>query len=123
LGKKSDAFIAYTNDPKRVRGSIKHALGGALVLQERHDSPDLIIRLIRLIIIGHHTGLANYTQLDQKLTNIPTELIGIEKKNTKESKRSNQLLDQAMNNLTLNLANTDQYWYFSTLTRLCFSTL
>lgn len=123
LGKKSDAFIAYTNDPKRVRGSIKHALGGALVLQERHDSPDLIIRLIRLIIIGHHTGLANYTQLDQKLTNIPTELIGIEKKNTKESKRANQLLDQAMNNLTLNLANTDQYWYFSTLTRFCFSAL
>jgi len=120
-GKKSDAFQAYIQSENKVRGSVKHAIGGALVLRDMEEMGGIIPRLISLIVLGHHAGLSNHSQLNSKLRKIPKELVGIEKRMIKEKELAVKLLHKAMNNPTFKLEKVDQYWYLSTLTRFCFS--
>lgn len=122
-GKKSDAFQRYIMSQNKVRGTVKHAMGGALSLQEISKVNELILHLTSLIVLGHHTGLSNYKELNNKLSFVPTELIGIEHKMTNEIQQATEMLQQSISELTLDFSKIDQHWYFSTLTRFCFTAL
>lgn len=120
-GKKSVAFQEYINQEEKVRGSVRHAMGGALALNDVSDH--ILIKLMQLIILGHHTGLTDYNKLTDSLNEVPPELIGIEKRMVEETKQALTIIEDLFENLTMDLPKDEQLWYFSTLTRFCFSAL
>lgn len=83
VGKKSLAFQAYVRNPNGKRGSVKHAIGGAFAIKQQSNNllpmAKELSRFAQLIIAGHHTGLLDFGRyLDDKYTNMPKELEGIE---------------------------------------------
>ena len=65
IGKCSSAFQSYiraSGDPGR---GPNHAYAGALAARERYPGP--FGRILSSIIAGHHAGLANGTDLDERL--------------------------------------------------------
>lgn len=126
-GKKSDEFQAYIQSVWKVRGSVKHALGGAIALMEINDEriDPLIMALICLIVMGHHAGLPNITEIDSKLREAPKELKEIGVRVREQQKEAAEILSKNtassfkhLETITININ-----WYFSVITRLCFSAL
>lgn len=120
-GKKSDAFQEYINSEKKIRGSVRHAMGGALALKDLNSH--IIVHIIQLIVLGHHTQLKDYNKLSDSLQNVPPELIGIEERMVEETEQATTTIEHVLKNVTMNVPIDDQFWYFSTLTRFCFSAL
>lgn len=84
-----------------------------------------IVALASLIVMGHHTGLSNLTQLQDKLTHAPQELKEIGSRVKEEQQKALVILNNAYDiinspDFSPN-AQFHQWWYLSTLTRFCFS--
>lgn len=124
-GKKSAAFQTYIQSENKVRGNVKHALGGAVVLynlqDEQGDMDEVVLAFTSLIVMGHHAGLSNFSQLNQKIKKAPAELKEIGALAKEESEQAVALIRKSMDHLNLDLKKEDAQWYFSTLVRLCFS--
>lgn len=73
LGKKSQPFVQYISSEQKVRGSVKHAIGGSIVLNTiRIHNAIQDDRLIAaaVIVAGHHAGLPNLRRVfDEKIPN------------------------------------------------------
>ncbi|WP_332697525.1 CRISPR-associated endonuclease Cas3'' [Halalkalibacter lacteus] len=60
LGKKTKEFQSYIQSNSGIRGSVKHALGGTILLQE---IPDIRAQLAGIMVAGHHAGLPDAKKL------------------------------------------------------------
>ena len=72
IGKMSDAFQQYIQNPNGKRGSVQHALPGAsLVFQTRNQQSRqyLMTMLLANVIAGHHRGLYDQTVTFLQLLN------------------------------------------------------
>ncbi|RXZ77504.1 CRISPR-associated helicase Cas3' [Paenibacillaceae bacterium] len=71
LGKKSPPYMQYINSPRKVRGSVKHALGGSIVLSAiLGDTQDERVLMSAVLVAGHHAGLPNLRRVfDEKIPN------------------------------------------------------
>lgn len=122
-GKKSDEFQEYIQSDSKERGRVKHAIGGAIVLNNLKDEQidQGICIFICLIVMGHHAGLSNLTKLKSKLQHAPDELQAIGVRTKEEEKRAIEILRGSMDNFNINPQEIDLNWYLSTLVRFCFS--
>lgn len=60
LGKKSAPYVQYMNSDHKIRGSVKHAIGGSLVLNAILGAvQDERLIMAAAIVAGHHAGLPN----------------------------------------------------------------
>src|SRR5699024_1124069 len=72
--------------PNGRRGCVQHAKGGAYALFKKIEQleitrqKNLLLELVMNVVAGHHSGLLNYDKnFFDKLTDLPSELEGIEK--------------------------------------------
>lgn len=64
LGKKSSAFVQYLKADKKIRGSVQHAIGGAIALfSMKEEVKDERIIMAAAIVAGHHTGMPDLQTL------------------------------------------------------------
>lgn len=71
LGKKSLPYVQYIASDKKIRGSVKHAIGGSIVLNVILASvQDERVTMAAAIVAGHHAGLPNLRRVfDEKIPN------------------------------------------------------
>lgn len=130
VGKKSLAFQAYVQDPNGKRGAVKHAIGGAYVLNLQSNQLSLTAQKIshfaQLIIAGHHTYLLNQGDyLDDKYKEMPKELEGIETLAAYEVAEVLQLFNELpieKFERMIKISEENQI-YFATLTRFAMSAM
>lgn len=118
LGKMTKEFQAYIQSENPQRGSVKHALGGTIVL---NSIPDLRAQLAGMIVSGHHAGLPDARKLNnEKIPNAESYLRDLPQLTCKE-KHEIQELFQAFSPLP-NMTN-DEAAYADLLVKMCFSAL
>jgi CRISPR-associated endonuclease/helicase Cas3 len=122
-GKKSKPFRVYIQSVNKTRGSVQHAIGGAIALYSLEKQHPLLVQFISLIVTGHHSGLPDYTSLNDKIRDAPKELKEIVPLVEEELKQAAELLAHAEEKMNHIPKTIDRYWYFSTLIRFCFSSL
>ncbi|MDL5039813.1 CRISPR-associated helicase Cas3' [Heyndrickxia coagulans] len=77
LGKKSGAFVQYLKADKKIRGSVQHAIGGAIALHDimQRGVQDERMIMAAAIVAGHHTGMPDLnTVFDEKIPDAPQYL-------------------------------------------------
>ena len=118
LGKITDEFQKYIRSENKQRGSVKHALGGTLILNSIQDDR---AALGGLIVSGHHAGLPDASRLNQeRLPSAPSYLKALLNKDLKEKKVIQNLL--SLFSPLPNIQAEDGV-YIDFLIKMCFSAL
>lgn len=129
VGKKSDAFQKYIQNPNAKRGSVKHAVGGAYVLAKKKNDVTIeknyLMEFVANIVAGHHSGLENHDKnFFDKISKLPDELAQIEQLAVEEVKEVISLLDETPLIEMLHKAGAKKWpLYISMLVRFVMSAL
>ncbi|MFX3629260.1 MAG: CRISPR-associated helicase Cas3' [Ectobacillus sp.] len=117
LGKMTKEFQAYIQSDNPKKGSVKHALGGTLVL---NTVADIRAQLAGMIVAGHHAGLPDARNLyNEKVPNAESYLRNLPHITNKEKQKIQGVL-QGYTPLP-NLDNEPAY--VDLLVKMCFSAL
>lgn len=119
IGKKSDEFQAYMKADVKKRGSVKHALGGTLLLDGIGGPRSL---LAGLIVAGHHSGLPDLSVMNSKRIQAVPYL----KKVAANSQEEKEVIVNFLRNSTpfeRSLEKYEDQFYTELLTKMCFSSL
>ncbi|MEK5036734.1 CRISPR-associated helicase Cas3' [Sporosarcina sp. FSL K6-3457] len=118
LGKMTKEFQQYIQEENPKRGSVKHALGGTIILNRINDSR---AKLAGIIVAGHHAGLPDGSRIvNEKIPNAEKYLSELPNATHQEEKRIEGLL-QTLEPLP-NLSKDDSV-YADMLVKMCFSSL
>lgn len=118
LGKMTKEFQYYIQEENPKRGSVKHALGGTIVLNRINDSR---AKLAGVIVAGHHAGLPDASRIvNEKIPNAERYLSELPNSTHQEKQRIEELLQtfESLPNLS-----KDDLVYADMLVKMCFSSL
>lgn len=127
-GKKARQFVIYLNSKVKKRGSVKHAIGGSIVLYQlfKELKDERLVYAI-VIVAGHHAGLPDLMRvIDQKIPNAEEYLQAIPALAHHELASVKKMLD-LFHKLPPTQDDfktyTTESGYRAMLTRMCFSAL
>lgn len=117
LGKKTQEFQDYirSDDPKR--GTVRHALGGTMVLNEIQD---VRATLSGLLVAGHHSGLPDADKLNERISNAVSYLKRVPEISKHEKEQIKNILKRFK---SLPHVTKESTAYANLLLKMCFSAL
>jgi CRISPR-associated endonuclease/helicase Cas3 len=117
LGKRTKEFQDYIQSDNPQRGSVKHALGGTIVLNEIQD---IRAMLAGIIVAGHHAGLPDAKRIKyEKILHADSYLLSLPQVTKKEQEEIRKLLSSFAPLPNRN----DKPEYADVLIKMCFSAL
>ncbi|KEF36214.1 CRISPR-associated helicase, Cas3 family [Schinkia azotoformans MEV2011] len=126
LGKKSAPFVQYLKADVKARGSVQHAIGGAIALfSMKEEVEDERIIMAAAIVAGHHTGMPDLrTVFTEKIPKAPQYLKAIPDLSQMEMQIIKDILKR-FPGLPLGGKSDSKssFAYKEMLMRMCFSTL
>lgn len=131
LGKKSPPFFRYITSEPKIRGSVKHALGGSIVLNTLPGAmQDERVIIAIAIVAGHHAGLSDLPRVfDEKIPNAEDYLRAIPELSRQEIQLTEIILKRFPElppEIKISADKTEKralLAYLEMLTRMCFSAL
>lgn len=120
LGKKTNEFQHYIRSDTKVRGTVKHALGGSLTLNSIEPKDERLL-IAGMIVAGHHAGVPSFIELyHEKLNNVEGYLKFVPEMSLKEITHIKEILSKS---LSIKSEDRLHFAYLEMLGRMCYSAL